>query len=179
MTFSEVHSAVFTLCVVFAHGVDPMSQIQSSSAYSAADVAVAAALNDKANGNAFHQLFNAWGPNGIERAASWMSSDSLTAGPYKPATKDDQRTIPIPDGYNPYGLCPLHNHAERMESARQVGGGLAQLVQAENELRAWLWSDGEDRPINPATDSVLHQQGPLSLGSHPHGKMWGLHSVCL
>jgi cytochrome P450 len=150
---------------------DPVPHIQASSAYDNADREVAAALNAKAQSNTFHQLFNAWAPGGIQTAASWIASDALTAGSSKASTKGDGRPMSVPSQYNPYGLCPLRTHADRMESARQVGGTLAQLVQAENELRAWLWSDGEDRPINPATDRVLHNTGPvLSLPFTPSWK---------
>mmetsp|Transcript_75150 Transcript_75150/g.138435 ORF Transcript_75150/g.138435 Transcript_75150/m.138435 type:complete len:339 (+) Transcript_75150:112-1128(+) len=154
-------AVVMAVCILTTCGADALSQVLGNSAYEAADVEVAAALSNVAEQNAFYQLFNAWGHGGLEAAVSWIESGSLTSGSSKPANRDDQRNISPDSAYNPYGLCPLHTHAERMESARQVGGTLAQLVQAENELRAWLWSDGEDRPINPATDSVLYNEGPL------------------
>jgi hypothetical protein len=170
MAVPRVHFLTFTCSLAFALGSSIPSaaqEIQMNPLYTVADQEIANALNNRASGNVFHQLFNAWGSGGVEAAASWIAGGSLTEGSSKSATMNDYHTVSIPAEHNPYGLCPLHTHAERMESARQVGGTLSQLVQAENELRAWLWSDGEDRPINPATDSSLYSTGPFGVPLTP------------
>lgn len=65
--------------------------------------------------------------------------------------------------YNPWGFCPLLSQKERRQAAGTVGGNTMKVVQAFNEFNVWIWSDGETRPINPATDDVLLNNGPVRL----------------
>lgn len=68
---------------------------------------------------------------------------------------------PASELYNPWKFCPLKSHAERVQAANTVGGFTMKVVQLFNEFNIWIWSDGEDRPINPATDSELLRSGPF------------------
>jgi len=67
--------------------------------------------------------------------------------------------------YDPNGFCPLKTHSERVAAANVIGGNILKVVQLINELNAWIVSDGEHRPINPATDPALFEnKGLLGLG---------------
>ncbi|CAK0833210.1 unnamed protein product [Prorocentrum cordatum] len=93
----------------------------------------------------------------------------LTRGGKKPITAGD---LPWTEAgrmavYNPYNFCPLKSHSERKAAAEKVGGTIFKIVQAFNEFNIWIWSDGEDRSINPATDDDLFRNGPVFLPFTP------------
>jgi cytochrome P450 len=93
----------------------------------------------------------------------------LTRGGKKPIAAGD---LPWTEAgrlavYNPYDFCPLKSHSERKAAAVKVGGSIFKIVQLFNEFNIWIWSDGEDRPINPATDDNLFRNGPFWLPFTP------------
>ncbi|CAK0861800.1 unnamed protein product, partial [Prorocentrum cordatum] len=88
------------------------------------------------------------------------SSKPVAAGAF-PRTEASQAA------YDPDGFCPLKSHSERVAAAEKVGGTIFKAVQLFNEFNVWIWSDGEDRPINPATDDNLFRNGPLWLPFTP------------
>jgi hypothetical protein len=135
---------------------DPMASVSSSE-----DREVAQALHEAAGASGFYSL-DVFKSGGLERALEWLEGMLADSGQDRRLTTGDLTVASsmIHAAHNQSGLCPLTSSVERKEAAMVVGGSLARLVQVENALRAWFWSDGEHRPLNPATDVDLHSNGP-------------------
>lgn len=143
-----------------AYGGYPIELIEAAG-LSPGDAQVVGALRDAASSNPLYHLFDGFGSDGISKSLAYLDSGRLI--PQNGAEQAAAAFARTQQAYDPAGRCPLLSASSRMEAAKEVGGRILQLFQAQAEARAWIWKDGEHRPLNPAIDQSLDI-----------GRVWGL-----